>query len=276
MRHLKIYIILSILFLFIISLVLILKTGQSKNSAPLSPLKSDRIPHQRTEESGTEVLIDKKYLLGKFDPAQEDDFVEVSIKHASRQGLYLRKKTYAAFIRMDDAARQAGVNLIIVSATRNFDSQRSIWNRKWSGKTRVEGKNLALTISDPLERARVILKFSSMPGTSRHHWGTDIDLNALENDYFEAGEGKRVYDWLQENASFYGFCQTYTPKNSSRPSGYEEEKWHWSHIPLARSFLDQYMRYVRYDDLKGFLGWETAHVLKVIENYVQSIDTNCK
>lgn len=276
MRPLKISFILSVLFLFIISLILILKTGKSENSASLSLSNSDLVLHQRFEEIGAELLIDKKYLLGKFDPAQEEDFVEVSIKHANRQGLYLRKKTYAAFIRMNEDARQAGVNLIIVSATRNFYSQRSIWNGKWSGKTRVEGKNLALTISDRLERARIILKFSSMPGTSRHHWGTDIDLNALDNDYFETAEGKRVYEWLRENASIYGFCQTYTPKNSSRPSGYEEEKWHWSHIPLARSFLDQYVQHVHYNDLKGFLGWETAQVLNVIENYVQSIDMNCK
>lgn len=276
MRPLKISFILSVLFLFIISLILILKTGKSENSASLSLSSSDLVLHQRFEEIGAELLIDKKYLLGKFDPAQEEDFVEVSIKHANRQGLYLRKKTYAAFIRMNEDARQAGVNLIIVSATRNFYSQRSIWNGKWSGKTRVEGKNLALTISDRLERARIILKFSSMPGTSRHHWGTDIDLNALDNDYFETAEGKRVYEWLRENASIYGFCQTYTPKNSSRPSGYEEEKWHWSHIPLARSFLDQYVQHVHYNDLKGFLGWETAQVLNVIENYVQSIDMNCK
>ncbi|MCK4760092.1 MAG: M15 family metallopeptidase, partial [Candidatus Aminicenantes bacterium] len=179
------------------------------------------------------------------------------------------------FIKMHEAAFQAGIQLTIVSATRNFDSQKSIWERKWSGQTHVEGKNLSKAIGDPVERAKIILKFSSMPGTSRHHWGTDIDLNALENDYFETELGKRTYTWLKENASVYGFCQTYTPKNSSRPSGYEEEKWHWSYIPLAKSFLSQYIQKVSYDDLKGFEGWETAKKLRVIKNYVLSIDKGC-
>ncbi len=231
-----------------------------------------------TEDPGekTEIQVDKKFLLGKFEPSQEKDFVEVDSKYTDGRRLYLRQETYEAFIRMHDAALQSGIKLIIISATRNFNSQKYIWERKWNGKTAVDGKNLAETVSDPVERARIILRFSSMPGTSRHHWGTDIDLNALDNTYFSTGEGKKIYNWLTENASEYGFCQTYTPKGPNRPTGYEEEKWHWSYLPLARPFLGQYTQKVSYDDLKGFLGWETAKALRVIENYVRSINKNCK
>jgi D-alanyl-D-alanine carboxypeptidase len=225
----------------------------------------------------TEIQVDKQYLLGKFEPAQEKNFVEVDSNYSEeKRGLYLRNETYQAFIRMHDAALHSGIKLIIISATRNFDSQKKIWERKWTGKTPVDGKNLAETVSDPVERARIILRFSSMPGTSRHHWGTDIDLNSLNNKYFSTGEGKNTYIWLTENASDYGFCQTYTPKDPTRPTGYEEEKWHWSYLPLARPFLDRYSQKVCYDDLKGFLGWETAKALRVIEGYVQSINKNCK
>ncbi len=177
---------------------------------------------------------------------------------------------------MHDAALQSGLKLTIISATRNFNSQKYIWERKWNGKTPVDGNNLAETVIDPVEKAKTILKFSSMPGTSRHHWGTDIDLNSLNNKYFSTGEGKEIYTWLTENASDYGFCQTYTQKNSTRLTGYEEEKWHWSYLPLARPLLDQYTQKVSYDDINGFLGWETAKVLRVIKDYVQSINKNCK
>ncbi|MFM9004881.1 MAG: D-alanyl-D-alanine carboxypeptidase family protein [Flavobacteriales bacterium] len=40
------------------------------------------------------------------------------------------------------------------------------------------------------------MKFSSMPGTSRHHWGTDIDLNSVEPSYFLSGKGLLIYQWL--------------------------------------------------------------------------------
>lgn len=267
------------MFLFFsitLSLIFVLKADQSEISAS-HPLERKHLSLQRERiEKQSEALEDKMYLLGKFDPAQENNFVEIDSKYANRQGMFLRSEAYETFVKMHTAALEDGVQLTIVSATRNFESQKYIWERKWSGKTLVEGKNLTKSVSDPVERAKIILRFSSMPGTSRHHWGTDIDLNALNNDYFLKGEGKKTYTWLKENASDFGFCQTYTPKNSTRPSGYEEEKWHWSYLPLARPFLVQYTQKVIYNDLKGFLGWETAKELCVIENYVLSINTECR
>jgi len=49
-----------------------------------------------------------------------------------------------------------------------------------------------------------------MPGTSRHHWGTDVDLFSLDNKFFESGDGKIWYSWMVQNAAKYGFCQPYT------------------------------------------------------------------
>ncbi|MGD2246544.1 MAG: M15 family metallopeptidase [Candidatus Aminicenantes bacterium] len=276
MGNLKAVIIGSSSLLLIIIFVLILKTGYSEKSISRS---AGDIPHSQPHgafRNGAEITVGKKYLLGKFDPDLEDDFIEIESKYTKRSGQYLRKETYRAFIKMHEAALQAGIQLTIVSATRSFYQQKNIWEGKWNGKMLVRGKNLAETVSDHAERAKIILKFSSMPGTSRHHWGTDIDLNALENNYFETELGKKIYAWLKENAFVYGFCQPYGPKNFSRPTGYEEEKWHWSYIPLAESFLHQYIRNISYDDLKGFEGWKTAQVLRVIENYVLSINKDCK
>ena len=263
-------------FLFIACLI---SYDQMVHSGTSDFTPSGRKPFSlQPESSGTkkEIQVNKHYLLGKFDPAKKKNFVKIDSKYTKNRRLYLRQETYEAFIRMHDAALQSGVKLIIISATRNFNAQKYIWEGKWSGRTPVDGKNLAETVSHPAERARIILRFSSMPGTSRHHWGTDIDLNSLNNDYFLTEKGKKIYTWLTKNASNYGFCQTYTPKDPTRPTGYEEEKWHWSYLPLARPFLEQYAQKVRYDDIKGFLGWETAKVLKVIEDYVQSINKNCK
>jgi D-alanyl-D-alanine carboxypeptidase len=128
--------------------------------------------------------VDKNYLLGKFDPATHPQFVKLADEHTrgSGRGAYLRKETYEAFIKMSDAAHKEGVELTIISATRNFESQKRIWENKWNGKVQVEGKDLT-TVTDLKERARLILLYSSMPSTSRHHWGTDMDLNALNNSF---------------------------------------------------------------------------------------------
>lgn len=276
MRNHKIILFVSFFMLLFISFVFILKKGYSEISILNSIEKKEVFYSHESLERPIDIPIDKKHLLGKFNPAEDSTFIEVDLKYANRKGLYLRKKTYDAFIKMHESALKDGIKLTIISATRNFNSQKYLWERKWSGEKLVEEKNLAKTISNPVERAKNILKFSSMPGTSRHHWGTDIDLNKDKNDYFLTEKGKKTYKWLKENASFYGFCQTYTPKDSSRPSGYEEEKWHWSYIPLAKSFLAQYIDKVNYDDLKSFKGWETAKEIKVIENYVLAINNSCK
>jgi D-alanyl-D-alanine carboxypeptidase len=218
--------------------------------------------------------VDKNYLLGKFDPATHPQFVKLKDEHAqgSARNGYLRKETYKAFIKMYEAAKKEGIELVIISATRNFESQKRIWENKWNGRTKVEGKDLT-TVADKKERARLILLYSSMPSTSRHHWGTDMDLNALENSYFESGEGLKIYQWLQAYAAEFGFCQPYTSKAGGR-TGYEEEKWHWSYLPLSGMFLQQYKQQIQYTDIRGFAGSEVAEKMQVIEKYVEGV--NCR
>ncbi len=222
------------------------------------------------------IILSKEELLGQIDPAQHAGFTKVASKYTDKSDIYLRKDTYDAFERMAAAAKQAGLDLHIVSATRNFDVQKSIWEAKWNGQQKVGGQNISKTIPDPKQRALKILEYSSMPGSSRHHWGTDMDLNALDNAYFDKGTGKKLYDWLQANAAAYGFCQVYTKKGKDRPNGYHEERWHWSYMPLASQFLRQYDQKVTHADIKGFDGAETASLIKIIPNYVMGIAPDCK
>ncbi|MCS7078787.1 MAG: M15 family metallopeptidase [Chloracidobacterium sp.] len=209
-------------------------------------------------------FIDKSYLLGKFDPARDSRFVKLEDRYTAGAARcqYLRRETYAAFVKMAEDAKKDNIELIIVSATRNFDRQKDIWETKWKERQ---------AITDPVERARDILRYSSMPGTSRHHWGTDIDLNSLEDDYFKSAVGLAVYQWLVTHAGKYGFCQPYTSKEKGR-TGYEEEKWHWSYTPLSVPLLQQYLKTITLDDITGFQGSETAVALDVIRGYVAGVD----
>ncbi len=218
-----------------------------------------------------------EYLMGKFDPAQHPDFVRVEDRYTDGDTYYLRKDTYQAFKLMWDAAMADGVKLVIISATRNFERQKQIWEAKWTGARAIEnGANAAENYPDPVERALKILEYSSMPGTSRHHWGTDIDLNDLDNYTFEQGSGKPIYEWLSKNASLYGFCQPYSPKGPDRPHGYNEEKWHWSYVPVASQLTRLAEEKLRDDMIRGFLGAETAVKIGVVEKYVLGIDPACK
>lgn len=205
---------------------------------------------------------DKTDLLGHFKPEKHVDFVKIDGRYTSKADIYMRKEAYTAFMNMHQLASESGIELKIISAARNFDYQKGIWQRKWQ-------KPKYMGWSD-LDKAKDIMTYSSMPGTSRHHWGTDIDLNSLENAYFESGKGKSEYEWLVRNAGTFGFVQTYTSKEQGR-TGYNEEKWHWSYMPLAGKFLEQYKEEVSYDDITGFPGSDVARELKAIEDYVGGV-----
>lgn len=206
------------------------------------------------------------YLMGKFDPAKDDRFVTVEKPNfTDRPYMMLRKEAYEAFKKMHAAAKKDGIELRIISSTRNFEQQKAIWESKWS-KTAGQAP-------EPLDRARVILQYSSMPGASRHHWGTDIDVNALNNaDFSKGGKNEKTYEWLKLHASEFGFCQPYTP---GREHGYNEERWHWSYTPLSADLTKQYLANITDKDINGFIGSETAIQIGIVEKYVKGINPNC-
>jgi LAS superfamily LD-carboxypeptidase LdcB len=256
--------------LFVILFFTHCKTPEKEASAE-SPILSEEI---HTDDPYGDFETD--YLTGRFDPVTHPDFVQIDSSYADRTGMYLRKDAYQAFESMYRMALQDDIHLQIRSATRNFEYQKGIWERKWTGETLIEsGKDASLAYPDPVERAKMILKYSSMPGSSRHHWGTDIDLNSFENTWFEQGAGKILYAWLQQHAHKYGFCQPYTEKGPDRREGYEEEKWHWSYIPVAEQLTKLAKDNLKDQMISGFSGAETAGKIQVVKNYVLGINPEC-
>ena len=120
------------------------------------------------------------------------------------EGINLRKEAYESFLEMKKAAYSDGFDIKMVSSYRDFFRQRTIWERKYLAFTEEDGMT-------PLDAIDKIIEYSTIPGTSRHHWGTDIDIidgfpevsgDVLEADKFEAGgpfEGLKL--WLDENST---------------------------------------------------------------------------
>jgi D-alanyl-D-alanine carboxypeptidase len=220
--------------------------------------------------------LNKDYLTGRFDPSTDSRFVRISDQHSTATR-YMRKEAYTAFVLMYDAAKKEGIILTIISATRTFEQQRAVWDAKWLGKRQVDGIMLSQTMPAK-QRAEKILRWSAMPGTSRHHWGTDIDINSVSPAYWNSSKGKKEYAWLQKNAFRYGFCQTYSALGlpNGRKSGYQEEKWHWSYMPVSEKLLTWYVKMITDKDLYGFLGASTAVELQIIKKYVIAINPSCR
>ena len=241
-----------------------------ENKEALKTITSDKEQDGEQVSMANAQEVDLSIVMGKFDPSTHEAFVLIDKTHADREGLFLQKESYDAFIKMRDAAASAGIRLTIRSATRNFDYQKGIWERKWAAnkKKRVGG--------DDRSNALNILEYSSMPSTSRHHWGTDIDLNSFENSWFESGEGLKLYEWMLANAADFGYCQVYTAKDAARPDGYNEEKWHWSYLPIAEEYFNIAKSNMTDDMISGFNGAEVAKEIGVVGKYILGIDKSCQ
>ncbi len=209
--------------------------------------------------------ITKAFLTGHINYTRDTSFIKISHKYTDRK-VYLQKATYTAYQKMYAAALKEGVVLSVISGTRSFYDQHYKWYSKWTDPE-FSG------IRDKKVKAQKLLSWWSMPGTSRHHWGTDLDLVNLSPSFYATSSGKKVYNWLVNNAHKFGF---YQPFNAGRSIGYKEEKWHWSYLPLAKVYLQQYIKQISYADLNGFPGSEAAKELDVIKSQVLAINLACK
>lgn len=200
----------------------------------------------------------KNRITGRFDPAADPSFIPIFNQEAPISPMYLHRDAYYAFIKMRRAAQMDNINLTIVSAARSHSKQASIWKRKWESCS-----------GTPKEKALEILRYSSMPGTSRHHWGTEVDLCSVEDSDWTKPQLRATLRWLNENAKKFGFYMPYS-NDPDRP-GYSYEPWHWSYYPLSDFYTDLYKNIISYDDIYGFPGASLAKELNVIEYYVLGI-----
>ncbi len=155
------------------------------------------------------------------------------------EGINLRKEAHDAFLEMKKAAYQDGISIEIVSSYRSFDRQLAIFERKYLQYTEDDGM-------EPLEAIDKIIEYSTIPGTSRHHWGTDIDIidssKKTEGDvlvpskFEEGGAFADLKVWMDEHAREYGFYLVYT--NESKRRGFKYEPWHYSYAPLSVPMLE--------------------------------------
>ncbi len=244
-------------------------------SASCKPVVEPKVSISPIHEVATTDTFGLNYIMGKFEPANHPDFVTIPSKYRDETVRYLHRDVMNKFAEMADAAAEEGVRLVIRSATRNFESQKQIWEKKWMGLTILEDGSKASDIKDEFLRAKKILLYSSMPGTSRHHWGTDVDINAFENSWFAKGEGARLYAWMESNASKYGFCQVYGPISSNRKQGYQEEKWHWSYLPIAQKLQEEAAIKMKNEMITGFEGSQQASVIEMVKVYMLSVDPAC-
>jgi len=156
----------------------------------------------------------------------------------------LHADVVAPFSNLRRAALDDGFDLMPVSSFRAFSHQLAIWNGKFSGERPMydaAGRRIDVGELASADRIEAILSWSALPGASRHHWGTDVDLvdrratapgykiRLTPDEFAAGGPYAALTEWLDANAARFGFFRPYCGVRS----GVASEPWHFSFAPVA-------------------------------------------
>lgn len=159
-------------------------------------------------------------------------------------GAALHREALEAILAMKRAAEADGVEIRVVSSFRDFAAQQRIWDGKYLGERPLydaHGNTRDHERLDPDQLIDAIVCWSAVPGGSRHHWGTDVDVidsaaipegyrvRLLPDEAQPGGVFDRLHRWLTENMGLYGFFRPYR----SFRGGVHPEPWHLSYAPVA-------------------------------------------
>ncbi|NER12434.1 D-alanyl-D-alanine carboxypeptidase family protein [Leptobacterium flavescens] len=157
-------------------------------------------------------------------------------------GFQVRKEVYDAFVKMKAAAQKENIDMEVVSGYRDFFRQKAIYERKYKKYTE-EGLS-------PVKSIEKIIEYSTIPGTSRHHWGTDMDIidargkhegDVLIPDKFHGnGPFCKFKEWMDKHSESFGFYLVYTDNGNRK--GFKYEPWHYSYKPLSGPMLKEYRK----------------------------------
>lgn len=186
-------------------------------------------------------MISSAHILGQ----DESSLVEC------QSGFKLLPEVCAAFKKMQVAAHKDQVDIQIVSSYRGFNRQLQIWQNKWSGKTPILDINeqpLDISLLSNEDKLFAILTWSALPGASRHHWGTDLDVydkkSVVNNqhdfqlvcsEYAANGPCSNLNKWLNLYARDFEFTRPY----KQYTGGVAAEPWHLSYQPIASTIENQ-------------------------------------
>lgn len=160
----------------------------------------------------------------------------------------LHREVLPHFLALQAAAADDGMALRIASGFRDFDAQLRIWNMKFSGERPLydaAGNLREHADLDARELIDGILCWSALPGASRHHWGTEIDVfdraampegyryRMLPDEYAAGGIFHRLNDWLDANMARFGFYRPYAEYRG----GVYPEPWHLSYAAISMPAL---------------------------------------
>ncbi len=187
-------------------------------------IEGEELTKERLRKQWATSVLDPMYRLSSSYVPTTLTWITTQAVASPTKGVFLLRRSAATALRnMFLAAREAEVQLRIISAYRSYQTQKTTF-AYW-----VEQSGL-----------RLARKYSAIPGHSEHQLGTAVDLGTLGAG---APWGSASFAtsptavWLTENAYKFGFVRSY-PAGAKRValSCYGSEPWHWRYVGLNLAY----------------------------------------
>ena len=210
-------------------------------------------------------LIKRELLIGQGKPVLTQNLVLPEV--------------YNAFLDMAQAAKKDGIKIEIVSGYRSYQRQLEIWNRKFNRYT-LQGLSGEAAVLK-------IIEYSTIPGTSRHHWGTEIDITdgavtpngdiLVQEKFHNGGPYENLHKWMTTNAHRFGFVLTYT--RDPHRKGFLYEPWHYSYEPFSVNYLKEFLlldltSIVDQPELLGKEYLTDSFLMNYLNHHIKGIDSS--
>ena len=194
---------------------------------------------------------------------------------------YVHREVFTQLKALKNFGRSKGIDLRILSGYRSFETQKNIVEKKIKGTLPIlndygEVKDpKSLTPSTLLDS---ILRWSALPGFSRHHWGTDFDIydkktlplnyqiQLVPEEYQKNGPFQKLSEWIESLSSSQKELGLSLPYKKDL-GGVAKEPWHISFSALA----PQYEETLTYDFFINFIHTNDIPLKKVILERSQEI-----
>lgn len=237
-----------------------------------------------------ELTLLEQRCLGLSSQGLKDCQVYFASFHGHAAGEYTlqaEEEAWEALQALCEDALREGLVIAPCSAFRSFARQAQIVSAKYQGLRPILDAHEQPLNPLPLEgaeRLRAILRFSALPGCSRHHWGADFDIFApnllpehqdLQLTAREYEQGSYFYDlgiYLQERLAQFGFIRPYMPAEMLPESVSLSSR---SAAPAASTFAPQWQMGVEPWHISyqaSAQKWEQAYSSELALSYLEHSD----
>lgn len=230
LRGIKYLLIISALLL---ALAFVLTNFVFKDSAEedeaVTETTTEVIVLEEAEPEKEDENIDNKwamFLVNKNNPLpmDYDSRIETTMIFESWREYFLDSRAAKYFDDMLNAAKEDGIDLLVVSAYRTIEYQQQNFDNSVQDRIDNRGMTYDEAYADTLAEV-------ALPGESEHNAGLALDImseeyTSMDDDGFENTE---AFKWLDKNAHKYGFILRY-PKGKQDITGIIYEPWHYRFV----------------------------------------------